>query len=148
MLSWLRQGAQLEKLMKYIVNHTCGHTTEIDLVGKTTERERRLAWLATQPCMDCKRAAEAAKAQATAEAAGLPALTGSDKQIAWAETIRAKALAAIDEITAKCGESAKVPEALAIVDWVRGQSESRWWIDHRDDGAVYLLRAAREAIAN
>lgn len=57
--------------MKYTVTHGCGHRVELDLVGKMTERGAKIARLGGDACPACR-------------AAGLPALTGSDKQVAWA----------------------------------------------------------------
>ncbi len=50
----------------------------------------------------------------------LPALTGSEKQISWAETIRAK------RISALMGGSVTV-----LPDYVAIQTEAKWWIDNR-----------------
>jgi hypothetical protein len=83
-------------LAKYSVEHSCGHTETVQLVGKHKDRERRIEWLENHAvCSECyatkrdaeRTAANAAAAQANA-AAALPELTGSEKQIAWAESIR------------------------------------------------------------
>ena len=75
-------------MAKYTVTHTCGHTQEVNLFGKHTERDRRIAWLETQLCPECKRKQELENAKA--QASGLPELTGSEKQIEWAMVIRQK----------------------------------------------------------
>ena len=79
--------------MKYDVTHTCGHTSRVELFGKNADREKRLAWLERTVCPDCIRAEqnEAAIEQ------GLPELVGSEKQIAWALSLREKAIAAAEE---------------------------------------------------
>ena len=41
-------------------------------------------------CAECKRAEANAKATSKNQEAGLPALEGSEKQISWAESLRAK----------------------------------------------------------
>lgn len=75
-------------MAKYTVTHTCGHTQDVNLFGKNTERDRRIAWLETQPCPECKRMQELENAKE--QASGLPELTGSERQIEWAMVIRQK----------------------------------------------------------
>lgn len=83
----------------YTVTFSCGHTETIQLFGKIADRERRIAWLENNGvCSECYRKAQAEqRARATAEAAeataDLPQLQGTEKQIAWATVIRAKAAA-------------------------------------------------------
>jgi hypothetical protein len=81
-------------MAKYYITHSCGHEATHDLLDPINGRESRAAWLEKQPCMDCKRAAENAAAKEAN--AGLPALEGNEKQIAWAESIRAKKIAAAE----------------------------------------------------
>lgn len=79
----------------YTVNYKCGHEGRIQLYGKTTDRERKLDWMSGNVlCDDCQKlkfAANNAKAAETNAQIGLPSLSGSDKQIAWAESLRQKA---------------------------------------------------------
>ena len=51
-------------MAQYTVEHTCGHTYTYQLYGKTSERERKMEWLAGQDCPDCRRKAEIAKLEA------------------------------------------------------------------------------------
>lgn len=131
-----------------MINHKCGHTTTEQLYGSAAERTRRAAWLATQPCRECDRqAALAAAAKATAD---LPPLSGSDKQIAWATTIRAAQLARVKEARASLDvRAAKHPgpdavELLALADKaiasLQNRTESRFWIDNREEAGISLLK--------
>ena len=102
----------------------------------------------TRLCPECYAKQQAAKraeareaenkaAAETAGALGLPELSGSEKQVAWAVSIRQKAL---DEaLSAAAGGSTRVlnDEGRALVAAVLGRmsAEARWWIDHRDDAA-------------
>lgn len=97
-------------MAKYDVTHTCGHTVEIEQFGPEQARREARAQMRQHPCLACRNA-EAAAANAEA---GLPALTGSPKQIAWAESIRAKAVA----------NRTTTPEQQRIAG-------AAWWIDHR-----------------
>lgn len=51
-------------MAKYTINHTCGHKTEVNLVGPHKERDRKIEWLEGQDCWKCRRDAEFAAAQA------------------------------------------------------------------------------------
>lgn len=49
-------------MAKYTVTFSCGHTDTVDLVGKHTERNRRLEWLSKNgSCKDCYREEQRAK---------------------------------------------------------------------------------------
>ncbi|WP_157528670.1 hypothetical protein [Nocardia sp. NRRL S-836] len=90
--------------------------------------------------------------------AALPELTGSPKQVAWATTLRADALAHLDEFRA--GMAAHVathPEAAveqaannaALDQVIAGHTAASWWIDMRHakpEGIAYELRRDAQAL--
>lgn len=120
-------------MSKYQINHACGHTETHNIVGTNIngERERKAEWLAGRVCTECSRQQQRAKA--AEDNKGLPALTGSEKQITWAETIRTSAVKQLNEL--KDMIDPNHPESaipLGIIDNVIQQSESRYWIDNRD----------------
>lgn len=130
-------------MAKYTVKHTCGHEQEYQLFGKHSERERRLEWLATQDCPNCRRAAEEKK---NAEAiAGSPfaeientVLSGSEKQIAWAQNIRKAFLAELAGINVGKYTS-------AIIKFFAEQTAAKFWVDDvhgRTAKGVLLLHSA------
>lgn len=82
-------------MSKYNITYKCGHTATINICGPTKDRDRKAAWYAEQDCPECRRAKENADAAAKAEAADRPELAGSEKQVAWANTIREKAIDSI-----------------------------------------------------
>jgi hypothetical protein len=155
-------------MAKYTVEHTCGHTQVYQLYGKSSERTRKLEWLADQICTECKREAEAkARADASAQAAaaaeenGFPRLQGTEKQIAWAETIRRDRLNRLRVIEEAIEEARKIPDqpagaldvmADAIIA-IKGQDSAHWWIEHRDsslfsdtyDFQIWLLGGSQYA---
>jgi len=106
----------------------------------------------TRLCPECyakakaKERAEAREAEnkAAAEKAGeigLPELSGSEKQIAWAVSIRQKALdSALMEFAGRtsAGMTDKGCEFVAGVI-TKMSAEAKWWIDHRAD-AAHLVR--------
>ena len=141
--------------MKYPITHTCGHEETVELFGKGTDRQRKIAWMEQQNCQECRKAAAIATAVSTNASAGLPVLVGSDKQIAWAETIRANQLAmvtreltSVAEAMARQGKTeAQIATDRAPIDAmvtkVQSQTSAAWWIDHRSDNLQTLLKAAQ-----
>ena len=73
----------------YTINYTCGHTERVQLYGAHKDRYAKIEAMERRACPECE--AKAAQEQAASD--GLPALTGSDKQISWAADIRARWLA-------------------------------------------------------
>ena len=95
------------------IEYACGHTEQQQMYGKNSERDRRAAAMGRDDCPACRRAA----ADKAATDQGLPQLTGSDKQIAWATDIRARALRLLPADRS---------------DKLRPETSARWWIDHRN----------------
>lgn len=91
-------------MAKYEITHCCGHVRTYNLFGKTDDRNRKIEWLESQPCPDCKREEQNAEAAKKAAAENRPVLTGSEKQVAWANTLREEV---ISEISAKRGTAAE-----------------------------------------
>ena len=127
--------------MKYSVAYACGHTKMIQLYGKNSERERKIAWMETTLCPECykakmeaKREAENEKAAEAAVQRGLCELSGSPKQIAWANTIREKWFAAAEDEM-----DTAHPDAKAILSYAGQIAESRWWIDNREKEPIYVI---------
>lgn len=92
-------------MAKYQVEHQCGHGQTHDLIGRHKDRERKIEWLETTLCSDCFRAQievereeNAFKAAQEAREIGLPDLSGSEKQISWAQQLRAGFLAPFEAI--------------------------------------------------
>jgi hypothetical protein len=112
--------------MKYYVDHTCGHKVEHLLFGPTKDRDRKLEWLATQPCIDCKKESDLRAAQDVADQNGLPKLTGSEKQVAWAEKLRAQVWQSLQELEKR---EAKPEESTDWIEWLFSHAEAKWWIE-------------------
>lgn len=141
-------------MSKYIGTYQCGHEGEINVCGPMKDRQRKVDWVFDHDCPACEKAArEAAHAKANQEAAAkanemhLAVLAGSEKQIAWAETIRMEAiesvrkpLATLDQnkegryVNRLTGEvtPVKVKDVMALVlEGVNSKTEAAWWIDNR-----------------
>lgn len=114
-------------MAKYTINHKCGHSVEVQLYGKYEDRERRIAWLEDQECEQCRRE----KATESAKERGLADLEGTEKQIAWANTIRGNAYKALDSLK----QFAQNDPARAMVEVWSGKmgekKSAKWWIDNR-----------------
>lgn len=138
--------------MKYSVTYACGHTGTVELFGRYADRERKLEWMKTEMCPECKAAAHKEIADQLAVEAkenGLPALAGTEKQIVWAEQLRAKFFEKADAARAKSMEriekmkesGANAPDyTKQIKQWddtvayiAANMVRSSWWIDHRDE---------------
>lgn len=151
--------------MKYAtIKFACGHVAEVEINGDAS----RAAYLALDVCPDCaaaKRKAEADALAAQAQANGLPALTGSEKQIVWAEQIRADKIATlkhtrqhqkewIESRVAQGVAKMTVSEYLSL--WDAAEKElltskytARWWIDMRMESlgveVVNIMRKIRDS---
>lgn len=137
-------------MAKYGVTHSCGHEVVHQIYGPHKGRDSKVEWLSSRPCTDCwrkeqdeQRAAASAKAAEANQAKGLPALTGSAKQIAWAESIRASAIAKLGDLPAlaldRLSEQAagELRDALILLQSeITDQAEAKWWIDNRDETVV------------
>lgn len=98
-------------MAQYTVDHSCGHQHTHHLTGPMKQREWRLDRLAEEECPACAaaaraqaRAAESKAAESKAAAAGLPDLTGSEKQIAWGVVVREKLIASMDAAIRKLSQ--------------------------------------------
>lgn len=85
-------------MAKYDVTFSCGHTEEIQLFGKTEERNKKIKYYEEHGlCSSCYKKQQEEKRERAYEEAlesqnvTLGTLEGSDKQIKWAETLREKA---------------------------------------------------------
>ena len=131
--------------MKYTITFACGHTCKIDLFGKKETRD----WIAKQKenelCPECyaeERKKEKLKMQQKNLEDGMPMLSGSEKQVLWAEEIRRDFLKKFDRVLEELHEGFdKDPQlAQALMDIVVdlqeeyfGCSSASWWIEHRED---------------
>lgn len=144
-------------MSKYTITRACGHTESVQIYGKVSERDRLASYEERKDCEECYKASQIAKraeaAQVAADAAkasGLPALIGSEKQVAWAETIRANMIAGHEDVRAKlASKDDEVAHAtMGALDRIVACNSAKWYIDHRDDADTkgmlgYLTTVAR-----
>lgn len=89
----------------------------------------------------------------------LPVLSGSEKQVDWAASIRFDLLQSVDnqfrlarDVIARDFEAGKLTEARASemramleTAWAGliGKASAKWWIEHRNDSNKMLIAAAK-----
>lgn len=119
-------------MAKYKVTYKCGHTAEVQLYGKEADRQNKIKWYSTILCPECE-AREAAKA---AIEKGYPELTGTPKQVAWANQIRNSAVAMYENLCSAVPEPNKTL-VLSLKDkWLANETTAKYWIDNRE-GLTY-----------
>lgn len=145
-------GEGREQLELKVVRHACEHTMLHPFYGDDDfSWGERTQQLAAAPCRLCaaeerraEQAQRAVEARLAAQARGLPPLEGSERQVAWAETIRGNAFGAVDKVH-KWMERVDVQAEeedpdywMSVkqgirrsVEFLEGQVEAKWWIDHR-----------------
>lgn len=148
-------------MAKYTVTRACGHNETVVLYGKSRDREWRLEQVEpSKLCYECyqkqlaeQREKENREAAEAARAMNLPQLTGTEKQVAWAETIRQKMLADIDKfvygrIKPEHRNDIRIKEPVRAI---QAKTSASWWIDHRGETGCSsytkrLLEAEHEAL--
>lgn len=151
-------------MAKYDVTYICGHSDTIQLYGPGRDREWKLAREESKLCPECykkhldeERARQNAEAAEANQAAGLPALEGTEKQIAWAESIRfniqnkfkelIKALRSHLEHSAGEGSEdsewgrtkRRIEKYEKSMKLILQRSSAHWWIDNRDQDLRVLI---------
>lgn len=121
--------------MKKLIVYACGHQDIVDLFGSNEEREKKIAYYGSINCPECRKVAEAE----AAKQAGLPELTGTAKQVAWATTIRKETIKAVENMLAGMkdtdGTGARILTAL------KEKTSAGWWIDNRNTRTQMIMRA-------
>lgn len=124
--------------MEREITHSCGHIERHFVGGMFAgDGDAQARKLARMKCKPCFKASKQAKADVQAEAdratlAGvvLPDLAGSDRQVAWASTIRLEKLAALYR------------SAPARVAFFVSVTDAKWWIDNRGSDLASITLAA------
>ncbi|NLA65725.1 MAG: hypothetical protein GX862_07340 [Leucobacter sp.] len=137
------------------ITFACGHTETRDLAHKPAgDRARFAEWLASTKCSSCfkqsskrKLSAEVTKERAAVKEAALaeqarfklPTLTGSDKQCAWALTVRSGLLRAVYEDRVQSGDMDEEAFDEQVLQPTRQIDYAGWWIDNREATSDTLL---------
>jgi len=140
-------------MAKYSVTYSCGHEGIVNIIGPHKDREWKRQREESKMCPDCwKKYLEEERERKNREAAEkaaemeLPELTGSPKQVAWANTLRQEFIEKFDEATDDDFEyvcdymELEKDDILKIKHYIlENKTEARFWIDHRDARLVTTL---------
>lgn len=148
----------------YYGTYSCGHEGRVDIVGPGKDREWKKERIFSGLCPECyekqlkeSRNAENAASQKAAAEMELPELSGSPKQVDWANTLRVKTIEKLSSGMKKFRDSgfdttkilvngkavsvslADMVEMVEILTW---KSEAKYWIDRRNCNISFLLEEA------
>lgn len=147
----------------YYGTYSCGHEGRTNIVGPEKNRQQKADWIFSRLCPECHKKEKQAElerqmidAEEKSKKMDLPALTGTEKQIAWANTLRVKIIEKIENNIAKVEESklSNFPfcrrdgskeimsttkgEMMCALDYaVKKYTEARFWIDNRDNFKLF-----------
>ena len=108
--------------MWYEGTYSCGHEGRVQLYGKAKEKDWKYTRIFSGICPECQKKEWDKKNQKSVEIAKefeFPALTGSEKQIAWANTIRF-------DFYNVCNK-----KEIIVDDIITKETQSKFWIDNR-----------------
>lgn len=138
------------KTEKYEIHYKCGHVGHKNIYGPVSDVARAKFKKYDKVCPDCV----VADIKKSDRKSGLPDLDGSEKQVNWAVTIRAKLIGEAlalqkelqeeiyDDVDTKNSVLASV--AKTITEY-RSERTAKFFINHRDesaeDHAIKIFRA-------
>ena len=90
--------------MLYSGTFSCGHEGKVNIIGKAKDREWKIERAFSNMCPDCykkwleeEHQRKNKEAMEEAKEMDLPELTGTEKQIAWANTLRKKFIDTVED---------------------------------------------------
>lgn len=138
---------------------TCGKSFEVSAVKQNRrEADRWAEWAGKtyDECSECykerlarERAEENKRAAEVSAERKWPVLQGSEKQVAWANTIRMVYISRLEETLAGCEEGGERAKGLITMrDFIlETYTDARFWIDNRDDYYAIRRQASKDYIA-
>lgn len=136
----------------------CGKNIEVGGKGYNAQRAKQLAKYKSERgdiCHECQRKEwEDANTKAVAESSekGLPELTGSPKQIAWASSIRLHMFEDFDEFSKEVSDYKRIYDQFSeqavteiqdachlILKELRDEVSAHWWIENKYRPAQTLV---------
>ncbi len=138
-------------MAKQTIVRACGHSEVVKMRGSEERLDLKLRRERARTCRPCYIESQRAQAEAVAEGEGLPALTGTPKQTAWALTLRHEALSDAEAHLDHLRDSGQLKGRVAkdteffeaqkerVLEPLKAQSDAAWWIDRRYDSPETLL---------
>lgn len=144
--------------MKYYGTYSCGHEGYVNLTGPHSQREWRLKNAFSGLCPECQNLEWMRKNEEAAEKSKkmeLPELSGSPKQVAWANSIRMEFLEKIRVLLESikshkddhrdCESFITEDLVYSSQEWLLGNKiDASYWIDTRHSDALDFIKYARE----
>ncbi|MFD1674104.1 hypothetical protein [Alicyclobacillus fodiniaquatilis] len=135
----------------YTINYQCGHEGDEQIYGPIKDRKEIAERRGQKLCPDCykeevtkKREVERLQATEKAQTQNLPELVGSEKQVAWAQTIRMKSLESVEKYmeNRKPGviKNADMPMAEQNIRWMK--RECREFLEDKSLGEFFEIVTA------
>lgn len=147
----------------YYGEYSCGHKGRVDIVGPIKHRQWKADRHFEKLCPDCyKKHLEEERIRANEEAAKkakemeLPELQGTEKQVAWANTLRQNLIDEFEGIEEQAYErrarryeiKAKYAELPIVLHYIlMTHNSAKYYIDNRDSDVYSIIKeAAAEAL--
>ncbi len=147
----------------YYGTYSCGHDGRINIVGPQKDRQAKADYYFSGLCPEClekerKAAQEKANEYALEKSSKMewPALTGSEKQVAWANTLRLASYEKYDTYIHKADDSklksiklkikgeiviistSKEELSIALDYAVQIHTDAIFWIENRDNNTLFF----------
>lgn len=127
-------------MAKYDINYTCGHEGTVNIIGPHRSRESRIAYLERGECFDCFKRHSTEVAREQAQELELPTLVGSEKQVAWAETLRLTQINAIETTVERLDRTkSNYRQILVAVECISNETSAKQWIEWSYDDPSYII---------
>lgn len=141
-------------MAKYDITYSCGHEGRVNLIGPVKQREWKLECEAEKLCPECYQAKLQAEREAANKAAAeaakemeLHELTGTEKQIVWANTLRQTMIQKVSDMPA--WYDFKKEDINFALDYVMSQTSASWFIDNRFDIDIQkLIKAGKNMVVS
>ena len=110
-------------MAKYEGTYACGHDGVVNVIGKMRDRQRKIDYAFSHLCPKCAKkerekqiAEENKNSEVLSKEYGFPELAGSEKQVAWANTIR------LDFYN-------EYEDYLATQEMIENETAASFWLD-------------------
>jgi hypothetical protein len=133
-------------MAKYTIPYICGHSGTVNLIGPHRSRESRLAYLERGECFDCYKQHSTEVSREQAKELELPALVGTEKQIAWAETLRIEKFMDIEAAVERLKDKKEHRQILMAVGKISNETSAKRWIEWRYDQAEWIIADVLKAM--
>lgn len=147
----------------YYGKFSCGHEGRVNVIGPHKQREWKIERAFSGVCADCykeqlqkKIEEENKKALEETKRMELPALKGTEKQVAWANALRIEFINQVNAFAEereqlRGGSSKKADRYRATLNYILNSEEGKkasYWIDIRNTHFSNILNSLREDYKN